>query len=87
MSNAATAWLRLVGSLKLYVSIAKEPYKRDDILQKRPILLRSLLLVATPYNDGSSAILCSDTPLMYGPLERCIDGPLTKSLMTLRTLS
>ena len=27
-----------VGSLKLYVSFAKEPYKRDDILQKRPIL-------------------------------------------------
>jgi len=31
-------WLRLVGSLKLYVSFAKEPYKRDDILQKRPII-------------------------------------------------
>jgi len=25
-------WLRLVGSLKLKVSFAKEPYKRDDIL-------------------------------------------------------
>jgi len=25
-------WLRLVGSLKLQVSFAKEPYKRDDIL-------------------------------------------------------
>jgi len=42
-------WLRLVGSLKLYVTFAKEPYKRDDILQKRPIILRSLLIVATPY--------------------------------------
>ena len=42
-------WLRLVGSLKLYVSFAKELYKRDDILQKRPIILRSLLVVATPY--------------------------------------
>jgi len=42
-------WLRLVGSLKSYVSFAKEPYKRDDILQKRPIILRSLLIVATPY--------------------------------------
>jgi len=41
-------WLRLVGSLKLYVSFAKEPYKRNDILQKRPIILRSLLTVATP---------------------------------------
>ena len=40
--------LRLVGSWKLYVSFAKEPYKRDDILQKRPIILRSLRIVATP---------------------------------------
>jgi len=35
-------WLRLVGSIKLYVSFAKEPYKRDYILlwvfhtQKKP---------------------------------------------------
>jgi len=42
-------WLRLVGSLKLYVSFAKEPYKRDNILQKRPPILRSLPIVATPY--------------------------------------
>ena len=42
-------WLRLVGSLKLKVSFAKESYKRDDILQKRPIILRILLIVATPF--------------------------------------
>ena len=42
-------WLRLVGSLKLQVSFAKEPYKRDYILQQRPIILRSLLIVAIPY--------------------------------------
>jgi len=42
-------WPRLVGSLKLYVSFAKEPYKKDYILQKRPIIFRSLLIVATPY--------------------------------------
>jgi len=40
--------VRLVGSLKLQVSFAKEPYTRDYILQKRPIVLRSLLIVATP---------------------------------------
>ena len=34
--------------LKLKVSFAKEPYERDDILQKRPTILRSLLIVATP---------------------------------------
>jgi len=42
-------WLRLVGSWKSYVSFAKEPYERDDILQKRPIILRGLLIVATSY--------------------------------------
>jgi len=40
-------WLRLVGSLKLQVSFAKEPYKRDHILQKRPIIFMILLIVAT----------------------------------------
>jgi len=33
-------WLRLVGSLKLYVSFAKEPYKWDDILQKKPMIFK-----------------------------------------------
>jgi len=42
-------WLWLVGSIKLEVSFAKETYKRDDILQKRPIILWILLTVATPY--------------------------------------
>jgi len=46
-------WLWLIGSIKLYVSFAKEPYKRDDILQKRPIILRSLLTIATPYVFGA----------------------------------
>ena len=48
-SFATMGWLRLVGSLKLEVSFAKEPYKRDCILQKRPIISRSLLIVAIPY--------------------------------------
>jgi len=37
----------LVGSLKLQVSFAKEPYKRDHILRKRPIIWRHLRIVAT----------------------------------------
>jgi len=41
-------WLRSVGSFQLQVSFAKEPYKRHDILQKRPTILRSLLIAATP---------------------------------------
>jgi len=37
-----------IGRLLKIISVAKEPYKRDFILQKRPIVLRSLLMVATP---------------------------------------
>jgi len=47
-------WLRLVGSLKWYVSFAKEPYKTDNIMQKRPIIIRTLLIVATPYSSQNS---------------------------------
>ena len=42
-------WLRLVKTIKLYVSFAKEPHKRDDILHKKPRILSILLTVATPY--------------------------------------
>jgi len=42
-------WLRLVGSLKLQVSFAEYGLLYRALLQKRPIILRSLLIVATPY--------------------------------------
>jgi len=47
-------WLRLVASLELQVSFAECSlcYRAD--LQKRPIILRSLLIVAAPYTDGRS---------------------------------
>ena len=35
--------------LKITCLFYKEPHKRHDILQKRPVILRSLLFVATPY--------------------------------------
>ena len=38
------------------VSFAKELYKRDYILQKRPVFVRSQLLIATPYEYLYSAI-------------------------------
>jgi len=41
--------LRQVGSIKLQVSFAKDPYKRDNILQKRRTISSILLTVATPY--------------------------------------
>jgi len=44
-------WLRWIGSvkLKLQVSFAKEPYKRDDILQRRHVILSIIMTLATPY--------------------------------------
>ena len=42
-------WLRLVGSLKLQVSSAEYSLFYRALLQKRRIISRSLLSVATPY--------------------------------------
>ena len=50
-------WLWWVGSIKLQVSFAKETYKRDDILQKRPIILSILLTVATAYHVCSEGVM------------------------------
>jgi len=44
-------WLRLVGSLKLQVSFAEYSLFYRALLQKRPIILRSLLGIATPYSE------------------------------------
>ena len=46
----------LVGSFKLQVSFAKEPYKRDDIPQKRPIIFRTIerRFVARWWNNQNS---------------------------------
>ena len=46
---APMGWLRVVGSLKLQVSFAEYRRFYRSLLQKRPIILRSLLFVATPY--------------------------------------
>jgi len=42
--------------LNLKVSFAKEPYKRDLYSSKRHIILRSLLIVATPYSGSPVAV-------------------------------
>jgi len=41
--------LRLVGSLKFYVSFAEYRLFHKALLQERPIILRSLIVLATPY--------------------------------------
>ena len=43
-------WLRLVSSLKSYVSFAEYRLFSRALLQKRLIILRSLLIVATPFD-------------------------------------
>jgi len=48
-NNVAMRWLWSVWSIKSQVSFAKEPYKQDDILQKRPVISSILLTVATSY--------------------------------------
>jgi len=47
-------WLRLVGSFKLQVSFAEYRLFCRALLQKRPIIMRSLLVVATPKNTHDS---------------------------------
>jgi len=42
-------WLRLVGSLKLQVSFPEYRLFYRALLQKRRVILRSLLIAATPY--------------------------------------
>jgi len=42
-------WPRLVGSIKLQVSFAEYSLSYRSLLHKRPIILRSILTVATPY--------------------------------------
>ena len=43
-------WLRLVGSLKLYVSLQNIGLFYRALLQKRPVILKSLLAEANPYD-------------------------------------
>jgi len=42
-------WLRLVGSLKLHISFTEYRLFYRTLLQKSLIILRSLLIEATPY--------------------------------------
>jgi len=48
-SERAMGWLRLVGSLKLWVSAAEYRLFYRALLQNKPIFLRSLLIMATPH--------------------------------------
>ena len=47
--SSVMGWLRLVGCLKIYVSLQNIGLFCRALLQKRPIFLSILLIVATPY--------------------------------------
>jgi len=49
-------WLRVAGSLKSQVSFAEYSLFYRALLQKRLIILRSLLIVATPYGLRASCL-------------------------------
>jgi len=53
-------WLRLVGSLKLYVSFAEYCLFYRALLQKRPIILRSLLIVLQIFGSRDPTIFSLD---------------------------
>jgi len=62
----AMGWLRLVGSLKLYVSLENIGLFCGALLQKRPTILRSLLVIATPYVDAYLTLMHTvDATLMH----------------------
>jgi len=57
--SVCMGWLRIVGSLKLQVSIGEYSLFYRALLQKRPVILRSLLIVATPYVYWSVGVFVS----------------------------
>ena len=66
-------WLRLVGSLILYVSFAEHSLFYRTLLQKRPIIRRSLQIEATPCFDilvDQIVLLCPLT--LCGPWLICV---------------
>jgi len=59
-------WLRLVGSLKLLASFAEYRLFYRALLQKRPVILRSVLIVATPYHKWAHNVHTICTRLYDG---------------------
>jgi len=49
--GTSIGWLRMIGSLNLYVSFAEYCLLYRALLRQRPIILRSLLIVATTYTE------------------------------------
>ena len=55
LTDLIMGWLRLVDSLKLQVSFVEYRFFYRALCQKRPMILRSLLIEATPYVESCSS--------------------------------
>jgi len=64
-------WLRLVDSLKWKVSLAEYRLFCRALLQKRLIILRSLLVVATPYGNSDSRLVILRRPCWVRDSLKC----------------
>ena len=86
-------WPRLVGSFQSQVSFAEYSLFYRALLQKRPIILRSLLIVATPYLCGVCTVRSVSAHYIHHThsLKLCIQCTLTVSVVyivcTLYTLT
>jgi len=60
-------WLQVVGSFTLYVSFAEYRLFYRAPLQKRPVILRSILSVDTPYQQTSCSTSLEDSGLLPQP--------------------
>jgi len=69
--------LQLEGSLKLWVSFAEYRLFYRAVLQRRPIISRSLLIVATPYQLSIAFVGC-----IHIDLVACIPVDLATSIHT-----
>jgi len=76
-------WLRLVGSLKLQASFAEYNLFCKALLRKRPVILRSLVIVATPYVQNADLVFFCMRVCMYVFLCLCLDCRVCECIYTL----
>ena len=70
-------WLPLVGSLKLQVSFAEYRLFYRALLQKTPIILRSLLIEATPYEIFHGCLIWNESSyIRHASCETSHEQPL-----------
>jgi len=69
-------WLRSVGSLELHISFAECCLFYRALLQKRLVILRSLLIEATPYETPLLTRTCSSRK---SSLKRLVRAPCEES--------